>query len=275
MDVLHPKKEDIMQAEISAGSGFSEVMNEAQFDARRTMNAMRTVGAALTRAIEEDRSSEVFSHLLNEAQRLARILLLKWGKNPEDKANRWMMNVVEKNLMPHLHPHNALSDQEVDVLAHQLAIRATDFPDHASFSDASNINLAVFRGLTNVWKAQNEYDFLRKSKEKDLEDVRDRVVQSATLLLEDLAPAISSHETRVVFLSMLIDQLFDIMVVGWNKNAQKAQDALKGFTGAQIKMWKQSNPEGFELKPVFDFFDQHTSRLGRLTAAVKKKEKQK
>lgn len=271
--VLHPKKEDILQAEMSSGQGIEELQRGAQFDVRRVMNGIKTVGAALRLSINSpEASSDKFGFLLSEAARISRILMLKWGQNPEDRQNFWMLNVIEKNIMPYL-GNEPLAEEMIDKMASNLLLASSDFPDNNAWKNSAVVDLALFKGLSKISLAQEEYSFFRKDKEKDLLDVRDHVIQQAVSVLEEIAPTLASHEDRVVLMAMIFDELFDIMLVSWNRSAAKAKQAFSGFTAQQIKTWKNANPSGFPLTPVFDYFDQNAGRLVRLTMSARKKGK--
>ena len=271
-DILHPKPDDLLQAEMATGGHMAEAVKSSQFDVRKTMNAMKTVGAALTQVLTDEPSASDFSNLLTEASRVSRLLLLKWGINPEDKKNMWMSNVIEKAIMPYLST-TPLNDKTIDALAVTLLERSCDFPENNAWKNDASVTLSLFKGLNKLSKEQAHYDFSRKNKEKDLEDLRDKITQTATSFLEELTPSVTPHEDRVVFMSMVLDELFELMALSWRRNAQKAKQAMAPLSQAQVKAWKQSNPNGFELKPVLEYFDQNAGRLLRLSSQGRKKTK--
>ena len=270
---LHPKKDDILQAEMSSGQGVEELQRGAQFDVRRCMNAIKTVGAALRSSINSpDASSEHFVFLLSEAARVSRILMLKWGQNPEDRNNKWMLNVIEKNLMPYLGT-TPLSDEVIDKMASVLSLSATDYPENNAWKNNAVVDLAIFKGLSKIAQAQEEYSFFRKDKEKDLLEIRDHVIRQAISVVEEIVHPLASNEDRIVLMAMVFDELFDVMFLSWQRSSQKARQAFAGFSAQQIKTWKTANPTGFTLSPVFDYFDQNAGRLLRLTMTARKKPK--
>lgn len=270
---LHPKPEDLLQAEISMGSAAKEAQKEAQFDVRKCMNAMKTVGAALEQAVVEEDASAKFVAMLNEAARVSRLLMLRWGQNPEDRNNRWMINVIEKAIMPYLSGSKPLSDDMVDALASSLRERAVEHQESALWKSDPQVTLSLFKGLNLISSLQNEFDFMRKSKEQDLVLVRDKVLDQAAQAMHDLCPDLAAHEDRVVFASSLVEQLFGLFASSWKRNSLRARAALHGLNASQLKAWKSANPNGFELKPVFDHFEQNAGRLVRLTLEARKKDK--
>ena len=276
-DVLHPSKDDLMKAELASPAGVAGIQETAVVDARKCMNAMKTVGAALHRAQDFDGSNqaEVFQSLLEEAGRVARLILIRWGVNPDDRANRWMVNVAEKSLLPHLDV-TPLSDDAIDVLASGLLSRAVEHPSTTAWEKDEMIDLAIFRGLSKLADAQATFDFGRKQTlDKDLEDLRDIVLSACTNAMTELCPSLTPHGDRVVFVTMLVDQGFDLMDGAWRKNAAKANQVLSKLNKDQIKAWKQANPHGFELTPVIEHFNLNFGRLLRLTLAARKADRSK
>lgn len=272
-EILHPNQNDILQAEMATGGHLDDAIKAAQFDVRKCMNAMKTVGSALSQVLTDEPKAEHFSALLQEGQRVSRSLLLKWGVNPEDKKNMWMSNVIEKAVMPYLSPSSPLDDQTIEVLASHLLERAQDYPQNNAWKNDASITLSLFKGINALSQEQMHYDFLRKNKENDLEVLRDKVTEVATSFLEEMVSPITPHEDRVVFMAMILDQLFELMALSWKRNAHRAKQAMAPLTPPQIKAWKQANPQGFELKPVVEYFEQNAGRLLRLSMQGRKKNK--
>lgn len=273
--VLNPSLEAILQAEMSS-PGSEKLLEEADtVDARKCMNAMRTVGAALTQVIEDPVSSaEKFQKLMEEAGRVSRILLLRWGFNPEDRKNRWMLNVVEKSLVPHLSTQNPMSEDLITQLAHTLVERQIEYTDNNAWQNEGMIEIAVYKGVGTLVALQNEFNFGRKKTlDNDIQHLTDLVVDHAQNAMEELCPELTPHADRVTFYVLLLEQLFEIMEASWKRNAAKAHAALSGLSNEQMKTWKQANPEGFALSPIEETFKQNASRLLRLTLAARKQDK--
>lgn len=273
--VLNPSLEAILQAEMSSPGG-EKVLEEADtVDARKCMNAMRTVGAALTQVIEDPVSSaENFQKLMDEAGRVSRILLLRWGFNPEDRKNRWMLNVVEKSLIPHLSTQNPMSEDLITQLSHTLVERQIEYTDNNAWQNEGMIEIAVYKGVGTLVALQNEFNFGRKKTlDNDVQHLTDLVVDHAQNAMEELCPELTPHADRVTFYVLLLEQLFEIMEASWKRNAAKAHAALSGLSNEQMKTWKQANPEGFALSPIEETFKQNASRLLRLTLAARKQDK--
>lgn len=273
--VLNPPLEAILQAEMKA-PGSEKLLEEADtVDARKCMNAMRTVGAALTQVIDDPATSaESFQGLMEEAARVSRILLLRWGFNPEDRKNRWMLNVVEKSLMPYLSAQTPLSEDLITRLAHTLAERQVEYTNNTAWQNDEMIEVAVYKGVANLIQLQNDFNFGRKKTlDADIQTLTHLVVDHAQNAMEELCPELTPHADRVTFYVLIIEQLFDIMDASWKRNVGKAQAALAGLNHEQIKNWKQANPEGFALLPIEETFKQNASRLLRLTLAARKQDK--
>lgn len=273
--VLHPSLEAVLQAEMSSPGG-EKVLEEADaIDARKCMNAVRTVGAALVQVIEDPISSaENFQKLMDESARVSRILLLRWGFNPEDRKNRWMLNVVEKSLMPYVSSQKPLSEDLITKLAQTLVERQIEFTDGNAWKNDEMIEVAVYKGVGKLVMLQNEFNFGRKkSLDNDIQSLTQLVEEHAQNAMEELCPDLTPHPDRVTFYVLLLEQLFDIMEVSWKRNVTKAQAALSGLTNEQMKTWKQAHPDGFALTPIEETFKQNASRLLRLTLAARKQDK--
>ena len=268
---LSPSSSEMLKAEMALGEGLAEAQRQADFDVRRCMNAMKTVGEALKKSqVEgEEGSAERFAVFLTEAQRVARLLLLNWGKNPDDRNNKWMLNAIEKSVMPYVSA-TPLEDSVVAEMASILKDSAFEWPDTSSYREEASIDVALFRGLNRMSKEYDEFSFYRKNKDADLEYLRDKVVAQALQLMDDLCPDLADHSTRVMFLGMILGELFDVMMVSWRRNAVRAKQALEGKTQAQIKSWRLANPEGFALDPIMEGFEHNAGRLARLTQSVRK-----
>lgn len=273
--ILNPSLESILQAEMSSPGG-EKVLEEADaVDARKCMNAMRTVGAALAQVIEDPVSSaEKFQKLMEEAGRVSRILLLRWGFNPEDRKNRWMLNVVEKSLVPHLSTQNPMSEDLITQLSQTLVERQIEYTDNNAWQNEGMIEVAVYKGVGTLVGLQNEFNFGRKKNlDNDIQHLTELVVDHAQNAMEELCPELTPHADRVTFYVLLLEQLFDIMEASWKRNAVKAHAALSGLSNEQMKTWKQANPDGFALSPIEETFKQNSSRLLRLTLAARKQDK--
>lgn len=273
--VLNPPLEAILQAEMKA-PGSEKLLEESDtVDARKCMNAMRTVGAALTQVIDDPvTSAESFQSLMEEAARVSRILLLRWGFNPEDRKNRWMLNVVEKSLMPYLSAKTPLSEELITRLAQTLVDRQVEYTNNTAWQNDEMIEVTVYKGVATLIQLQNDFNFGRKKTlDADIQTLTNLVVDHAQNAMEELCPELTPHADRVTFYVLIIEQLFDVMEASWKRNVGKAQSALAGLNHEQIKNWKQANPEGFALLPIEETFKQNASRLLRLTLAARKQDK--
>lgn len=268
---LSPNPEDVLKAEVTLGPALPEAEQQASFDVRRCMNVMKTVGEALRKAqsTSDEGGAERFNLIMNEASRVSRALLLRWGKSPEDRANKWMLNVIEKSIMPYV-SEKPLSEDMLDELSRQLENLSFDWPENNAYQDEASIDLALFRGLSRLSKEYDEYSFYRKNKDDDLAVLRDAVIAQSLQVMDDLCPALADRPSRIVFLTMIMGEMFDVMVLSWRRNAVRARAALEGKTQPQIKAWRSANPEGFGLDPILEGFAQNAGRVTRLTASVRK-----
>jgi len=273
--ILHPSMEAVLRAEMQSQGNEKEFQDAAALDARKCMNAMRTVGAALNKVmLEPVNEGAAFQSLLDEAARVSRILLMKWGYNPEDRKNRWMVNVVEKALMPYLSTKTPLSDDIIARLSEALAERQTEYTDNDAWKNDQMIDIAVHKGVFILLNSQNEFNFGRKKTlDSDIQHLTELVTQAAQNAMEELCPELTPHPDRVTFYVILLEQMFDLMDASWKKNAIKAREALAGLSQDQLKIWSRSNPQGFELKPIEETFKQNAGRLLRLTLTARKQDK--
>ena len=247
----------------------------AAADARKCMNAVKTVGEALkwaqsTSSHPGDHAAR-FQKILDDASKTAHGLMVRWGINPDDRNNRWVSNALEKSVLPIVGDSAGVPSGEVlDVWADSVLSRQVERPLNDAWSQDPIITITIFKGLAALRSEQMVYDFGRKQKDDDLELVRDRVIDSAVQAMAELCPGLAPTPERTTFLSMLLEQGFDLMVVSWRKNSYQASQALAGANQAQLKAWRVANPEGFPLDPVLQQFEQNMGRLVRLTLAARK-----
>lgn len=271
--VLHPSKDAVLHVEMTAPGNEETIKENAVIDARKCMNAVKTIGSALVKSLDQpDKQGDAFQHMIEESGRVSRMLLLRWGHNPEDRKNRWMLNVIEKALMPYLSSEVVLSEDLVDRLASALVQQQTDIDYDASWQKTEMIDMTVFSGVASLVKCQQGFNFgRRQTLDEDIEQLTNLVCKTAQNAVQELLPEITPHPERVTFYVLMLEQLFEIMSSSWQRNALKAQSAFAGLNKEQIKQWNVANPNGFALSPVEDMFQQNANRLLRLTVSIRKK----
>ena len=276
-DSLRPSRDAVMQANNAAPGGAEALGESAAIDARRAMNAMKTVSAALllSQTVPSGEQATRFQKVLDDAGALARRILLRWGVNPEDRNSRWMSNAIEKAVLPHL-SSMPTDDAGLDLVAKSLADRATETPGIEVYRQERAVDLAVLRGVADLMRAQEEFDFGRKKTlDEDLAALRDLVVEASLSLMETLCPPLAPPAERATFLSLLVGQGFQQMESAWRVNATQAARALLPLNKEQQAAWRRSNPGGFSLDPVIASFRQNISRLERLTLAARKADRRR
>lgn len=278
-DAMRPSREAMMAAETSVPGGAKAMEEPAAIDARKAMNAIQVVGAALHHVQEEkgEAQAQKFQETLDAAGALARRILLRWGVNPDDRNNRWMSNAIEKGILPHI-KLIPTDDASVDALAAALAQRATEnqSPSIEVYRQERAVDIAIFQGVADLMAAQLEFDFGRKkTHDEDLAQLRDMAVEAALGMMEILCPPLAPTPERATFLSICVAQAFRQMVDSWHHNAIKAKQVLGGLNKDQLAIWKRNNPNGFPLVPVETTFKQNMARLERLTLAARKTDRRK
>lgn len=276
-DRMRPSRDAILEANNAAPGGAEALSESAAIDARRAMNAMKTVGQALllAQAAPSDKQAQRFQQVLDDAGALARKILLRWGVNPDDRNNRWMSNAIEKAVLPHL-DNMPTDDAGLDLVAQSLADRATQTPGIEVFRQERAVDLAILRGMADLMKAQDEFDFGRKKTlDEDLAQLRDLVVEASLSLMDTLCPPLAPPPERATFLSLLVAQGFKQMEQAWRVNAAHASRALAPLSKEQLANWRRSHPDGFSLDPVIARFRQNISRLERLTLAARKADRRR
>ena len=276
-DALKPSREAIMEAENSVPGGANALKDGAAIDARRAMNSMQTVAAALSlvQDLPPEKQAQRFLEVLEQAGALSRRILLRWGVNPDDRNNRWMSNAIEKALLPHLEKIPT-DDEGVDALSTALAQRSAQTPGIEAYRQERSVDIAILRGVADLMKAQAEFDFGRKgSHDQDIATLRDLVVSSALTMMEVLCPPLAPPPERATFLSIGVAQAFNQMEASWKKNAVSAARALQPLNKDQIAAWRRANPQGFSLDPVVATFRQNMARLERLTLAARKADRRR
>lgn len=276
-DALRPTREAIMAAENAAPGGARALEEGAAIDARKAMNAIQVVSAALAHAQTEtgDKQAQKFQAVLDHAGALARRILLRWGVNPDDRNTRWMANAIEKALLPHL-DLMPKDDAGMDALAAALAQRSAETPGIEAYRQERAVDIAVLNGVADLMRAQSEFDFGRKkSHDQDLAMLRDLAVSAALSMMEVLCPPLAPPPERATFLSLCVSQAFRQMEAAWRKNAVNAAKALQPLNKEQMAAWRRANPNGFALDPVIETFRQNMARLERLTLAARKADRRK
>lgn len=266
-----------MEAENSVPGGAAALTEGAAIDARRAMNSMQTVAAALTlvQSLPPEKQAQGFMEVLERAGDLARRILLRWGVNPDDRNNRWMSNAIEKSLLPHLETIPT-DDDAIDALAASLAQRSAQTPGIEAYRQERAVDIAILRGVADLMKAQSEFDFGRKgTHEEDIATLRDLAVSAALTMMEVLCPPLAPPPERATFLSIGVAQSFRQMEAAWRKNAVSAARALQPLNKEQIAAWRRANPNGFSLDPVIATFRQNMARLERLTLAARKADRRR
>lgn len=271
--ILHPSKDAVLHMEMTAPGNEETIQENAVIDARKCMNAVKTIGSALVKSLEKpEKQSETFQHIIEEAGRVSRMLLLRWGHNPEDRKNRWMLNVVEKSLMPYLSSETVLPEDLVDRLASALVQQQTDVVYDTSWQKTEMIDMTIFSGVASLIKCQQGFNFgRRQTLDDDIQQLTNLVCTAAQNAVQELLPELTPHPERVTFYALMLEQLFELMTSSWNRNALKAQSAFAGLNKEQIKQWNVANPNGFALSPVEEMFQQNANRLLRLTVSIRKK----
>lgn len=278
-EILSPSLEAEMKAEIDSSGNLDLVRNIDIVDAKKAMNVMKTVGVALNKVIHLEKDADKhFQFIIDEASRVSRLILLKWGENPEKRENRWKLNVIEKSIMPYINVGQKMPEDLVIALSETLSEKQVEDENvnFNAFKKEEMIDIKYFNGLAALLNAQREFNFGRKnSLDEDINLLVEDIEEMAIEIMKDLCPELTPKEERVVFYSMILDQLFNIMVTSWNKNAVKASLALNGLNQEELKKWKIANPNGFELNPVRDTFKVNASRLVRITLNLRKTDRKK
>lgn len=271
---LKPLADDLIEAEMASGQSIQSLQENAVVEARKSMNAIQIVSPAIQKVmtLEGKEQQECFSKILEESDRVSRLVLSQWGHDPKKRENRWMINVIEKSIMPDINPEKPLSPDTIKSLAKNLSLRAYEKKSLDGWMDEDSISLTFFTGMNKLLKSQSKFDFGRKKTlDKDLEDLREIITKTSLNILNQLCPSITPHPDRVVFVNIILTQCFDLMCASWDKNAVIASNALKNLSNEQLKSWKSSKPNGFGIDPVIKEFEKNTSRLLRLTAITLKK----
>lgn len=275
-EALSPSKEAQMKAELAAPGHMPALEESAQLEARKAMNALKTISQAVFVALEQETNqSECFQAMLDRSKSLASRFLVRSGVNPEDRNNRWLINVAEKTMMPFARPGGEISEDLLEKMTQAAHERGHEYPKDQVWQKDPMISLALMRGLGLLHRAQSDFDFGRKNKVEDLEMLRDLVLQNCASALSEICPELTPSGERVTFFVMLLDQAFELLDASWRKNSIKAHQALAGITKDQLRSWRLANPQGFSLDPVVQQFEQSLNRLLRLTMAARKADRAK
>lgn len=266
---------------VLAGGNEAEQADRAVVDVRRCMNAMKTVAAALKRVdamslADSGSQAKAFHELLQGAAHAARAVLTRLGHDPDERNNRWMLNMLERQLIGAVGPTGLVDQSVADQVAAAVLARIDDDPvrDHPAYDRAEVVDLAIFRGLVLLRRAQEDFDFGRaKSAGSDLAMARDRAIDSALHLMGEFTPELLPSGDRATFLALLLDQTFLTLEAAWRSQAERARAAQAGVSEAQLGAWRAANPNGFPLDPIWTQFERTLARLARLTTDARKARK--
>jgi hypothetical protein len=264
-----------------AGGNEVEQADRAIVDVRRCMNAMKTVATALKcveslNLTESGEQAKAFHGLLQGAAHAARAILARLGHDPDDRNNRWMLNMIERQLIGSVGPTGLVDQNVADQVAAAVMERIDDDPirNQTVYDRSEIVDLAIFRGLALLRRAQEEFDFGRaKFAGSDLATARDLAIQSALHLMGEFTPELLPAADRATFLALLLDQTFLTLEAAWRIQAARAREAQTGASEAQLNAWRAANPNGFPLDPVWTQFERTLARLARLTSEARKARK--
>lgn len=272
LNFLYPSSEDKQKAEIQSFGHSDELEKKDIVDVKKSMNVFKTLAPILIHVLENQGTGEDFQNMLNKAHNIAEQICYQWKIDPKIKNNKWIVNVITKNIAPFL-KYNDISSNLVQELSNYLLKHQQDDSVQENLNDIDEhiIPLLYFGGMSKIVECQYHYDFGRKNKENDLEKIHQFIQEYAQNAVQELCPSLTPHKERVFYYSIIVEQLFDLMVMSWNVNAMKAKNSLSKLTVEQKKQWLTANPQGFQLDPVLDEFKRNYNRLIRLTLSYKKK----
>lgn len=274
---LKQDAEALSELEMRNGQAAGAIIEKTRSEARKWMNAMKTIGVAIKRTIEENPidQAEHFKKILKSTESAATKIASEWGVEPDSKRDAWIVNMIEKIMVEYVHVENDCSELSKDIA--DAAKKSFDYPENhfKAWSNKEMVYASIFKGVLALNMARNNYTFERpaSSIDGDIDNMRDIVINNSIEAMNSFVSNLTPDDERAVFLSIIIEQYFELMVSIWNKLGSKADDDCKKVTKEQLKTWKKSNPNGFSLEPVFKEFKNNASRVVRLTIAARKGEK--
>lgn len=236
----------------------------------QTVHALRLLSpgvlgvmASEVSAASEPEQAERFASWMAKVREAAREWASAWSVSPDDLP--WVTAALERFLAEH-----------PQALEQPALLRVTDWVQaHASPPPAGYLPvsisapLALLQALGPVQRVQSAYPLGRRHAEADLEAVAGLLVEAATDAVNELVePAAPGDVRALVFSSVLADSgktLAQLWVAFAQSNAAKWR--LK--TKQEQEFWHQANPNGVDLQPLFEQFQDFSARLRRLTRAAR------
>lgn len=268
-------KDLIIQAEKNVPGGIEALQKINIIDARKAMNAFSTISNAIIEIKDspQEEKMESFKNIMENAENISAEIINFWGFNPKENKNRWMVNVVEKNIIPvisHLIKNKLNNNDLIKEVSLKLAEKSTNFNAPLDYQNIEVINLAIMDGVSKLIIKQSDYNFFRKKTlDKDIEYLRDIVINYSIDALEQICPKTAPKEEKVKFLSIIIKQCFAQMLISWEKYEKHTKELLTEKTKEDRLLWKKANPNGWPIKPIEDYFRHSMNRVIRLTSNLK------
>lgn len=280
-NTLHPDAGLMSEMDEKHGGQAIGIAEAARTDARRWMNAIKTIGPALKKTIEDEPVDAAvhFQAIMTQAETAARDVVLSWGIDPDNRKDRWIGNMVEKALMPYIDGRGVIEKSLILEVSGALVRKNAEFHEEAlqAWRNDSMVEATLFGVLMKMSLAQARYTFERpaKLKESDLTAVRDEILAASVEAMEAICPEMTGHDERVTFVCILLEQHGDLMQATWDRLGRRAGVAAEAVGGEQFKTWRNNNPNGFPLDPVLKDFRLNAGRLLRLTVAARKSDRGK
>lgn len=270
--VLRPSAEALGDLALQPADVVSQQQRMAHANMVRGINAIRTVTPILAYSLSVDgtprEQSRAFSSLLGTCNRVAHEILSKIGGDPPQ---RWQINSLERGIaqiivgMP---PEKV--DQISGMLSDIYASRSEEFESevYQPLGGAQVVMSSLVQALSPVIAARMEFDFHRKSMEKDLSAVRDAILSAVLSAMERLSPSVASEADRHNLFRVLMQESGDLMASAWRFRAVAAKSVLSGKTRAEMAAWKKASPGGFPLDSVFEQYAKSMDHLCVIAGSV-------
>lgn len=256
----------------------SEYEKEGREKALKIMNAFRTLGPAISRALKSSTTEdEQAQYLINTSaftQKTAIKTAEVMGVNHTSPSNRWMINVLERIYMESL-PDEILEDSEIgEKLIKAIYAVAAEREQEKSDKDIRDVpltlsvQLALIKAMAPIIKEQSKFDFFRE-RDADLERLANIIMNSAAEAVKEMLDPLTKEEDRVIAYKVFVEEAGKCLADSWEIEAVSVKEALSSRSEAEVSALLASRPDGLSIDKVLTNFENQFRRLKMLSTLAK------
>lgn len=269
---LMPDAQALHQREQQSPSTVGQEIGDARTRAVQAMNAVRLLTPALRASVREGGSDQEqaarFVALMERANTSAQKACARWGLEADHLNNRWAMNSLERVFVEAMagQPDPGPGEALVDALVTAADARQCRREEWAELSDAATVQAALLKGMVPVWRAHRQFDFLAPGETLLQECAQKLLDAAASGVVQLVSPLTPASERRTLF-QIFVEEGGEVLSDVWSAQAAIAKRAMAGKSAQAILAWRQANPQGLPMDPVWRAFQQQMARLIKLSGS--------